>query len=307
MRIGIISNSDAFIPLAITLSENKIIPLIYYTAFKEEWVNQKVNAFIKHTKLPCTIEKNVQKDLYKWLTENNFDACFVLGYPRLIDIAKLKQLRTQIFNIHFGPLPAFKGPVPVFWQLKYSSGNIGLSIHQLSARFDDGALVWTKQLPDQPHYNYHIVQQLFSQVCVEGVLHILRFILSDMTVPLLQKNTVTSYQKRPILKDVLINWKEMPATEICNLIRACNPWNKGAATFLNNQELKLMDACIVNKDVVINATPGTIIHDENCIHIFCADHSTINVNMIYYNESFIPAYQAKLYGLNNGKQLGEFS
>ncbi len=306
MRIGIVSNSEAFIPLTITLLQNNFQPSVFFVPYKDEAVNQKVNAFIQQVNLSCTIEKNEQKDIYKWLTENNFDACFVLGYPRLIDVAKLKQIHTQIFNIHYGPLPTFKGPSPVFWQLKKGSETIGLSIHRLSAKFDDGALVWTKQLPNQPHYNYHIVQQIFNQACVEGVLYILRFMLLNMPVPLQQKNLVAAYQKRPELKDVLINWKEMSATEICNLIRACNPWNKGAVTLFNNQELKLMDAFIIKNEnnSAINIFPGTVANDENCIHIICADNSIINVNMFYYNDSFIPAYQAKLFGLANGKQLG---
>lgn len=306
MRIGIVSNSEAFIPLTITLLQNNFQPSVFFVPYKDEAVNQKVNAFIQQVNLSYTIEKNEQKDIYKWLTENNFDACFVLGYPRLIDVAKLKQIHTQIFNIHYGPLPTFKGPSPVFWQLKKGSETIGLSIHQLSAKFDDGALVWTKQFPNQPHYNYHIVQQVFNQACVEGVLHILRFMLSNMPVPLLQSNLLAAYQKRPELKDVLINWKEMPATEICNLIRACNPWNKGAVTLFNNQELKLMDAKILKKniDTEIYAPAGMITEVDECLQISCSDGCIIQVNMIYYTDCFVPAYQCKTFGLVKGKQLG---
>lgn len=307
MRIGIISNSDAFIPLVFTLATQQVQVSIFYCPSKDDYINQKVISFISQSKLAFTEEKSKDKDLYKWLLEQNLDTCFILGYPYLIDTKKIKNIPTQLFNIHFGPLPCFKGPVPVFWQLKMGVENLGLSIHQLTERFDDGPLVWLKETANLPHFNYQSVNQLFSQLSVEGAFYILRFLINRLPLPYINRDHLRpTYQKRPKLKDVSIDWQKMKAQEICNLVSACNPWNKGASTFFQNQELKIMDALILQNNTIDNGNEpaGTITEDKSCLNISCSDGFLIQVNMVFYADCFIPAYQCRAFGLLKGKQLG---
>ena len=304
MHIGIISNSDAFIPLAYTLATQRLQVYIFYSPSQDTYANQKVAGFIQQTKIPFTEENDTDSDLYKWLKNSNHDVCFILGYPRLIQLSKLKNCITKLYNIHFGPLPSFKGPAPVFWQLKKGGDKLGLAIHQLTAKLDDGPVVWLKETDNLSHYNYQSVNTLFSQLCVEGVIHILRIVTTGFAIPIIEINRIKhAYYKRPVLQDVLINWQQMSANEICNLIRACNPWNKGAVTFYNKQELKLMDAIIINDKIAKDTTAGTIVEDENFLQIACVDGKIINVNTLYYNDCFIPAYQGVIWGFTKGKML----
>lgn len=306
MRIGIISNTDSFIPFTYTLASQQLQVCIFFSPSKDLFANQRVSSFIQQTKLSLTEEKNKTKDLYKWLQDGNFDVCFILGYSYLIEVSRLKHLSTQLFNIHFGLLPMFRGPVPVFWQLKMGGETIGLTIHELNEKFDSGNIVWIKEIKNLPHYNYQTINQLFSQLCIEGVIHILRFVQIKMSVPVIQTHQSIAYQKRPGLNEVLINWQQMGATEICNLVRACNPWNKGALTTHNNQELKLMDAAIITAATDSqeqNISPGTITNVEGQLHVYCTDGNIININMVFYNECFIPAYQLKDWGIKKGALL----
>lgn len=306
MRIGIISNTDSFIPFTYTLVTQQLQVYTFYSCSKDDFINQKVNAFITQNQLPFVEEKDIKNDLYLWLQNGKYDVCFILGYGYLIDLNRLNGCHTQLFNIHFGPLPSFKGPVPVFWQLKGGVDNIGLAIHQLSSKFDDGPVVWMKETRNLPHYNYQTANQVLSQLSVEGVFFILRLLINKLPLPVINgNNTIAAYQKRPVLKDVLIDWKKMNSLEICNLIRACNPWNKGGLSFFKRQEIKLMDAVIAGEADHSNQNlPGTILENEEKLHIYCRDGKVINVNMLFYNESFIPAYQHKNWGLVKGEQLG---
>lgn len=305
-KLGIISNSDSFIPLAYTLAAQQLQVYIFYSPSKDESINQKVNGFIQQSKFPFVEEKNKEKDLYKWLQDGDYDVCFILGYSYLIDVKKLKHLHTQLFNIHFGLLPAFKGPVPVFWQLKKGAETMGLTIYELNNKFDDGNIVWIKEIKNLPHHNYQTVNQLFSQLCIEGVFYILRFIQINIPVPVINSQQKPGYQKRPALNDVMINWQQMSAKEICNLVRACNPWNKGALTIYNKQELKLMDAVIITTINLPekNRLPGTIVKAEEQLHVYCCDGNIININMVFYNDCFIPAYRVKDWGFKKGELLG---
>lgn len=281
MTIGIISSSDQFLPLAYTLANNNLQVCIFFAPGQDAYVNQKVNTLAARFSLTTG-------DVYQWLEQYKPTVVFVYGYPQLLDVAKFSM---PVFNIHAGPLPAFRGPAPVFWQLKMGMPQLCLSIHVLTNRFDAGPVVWYKNIPDQPHYNYALVHQIFSQVVIEGVF----FILQGIPLPALPAAKPAAYHKRPVAKDVQIDWQNMSGTEICNLIRACNPWNKGAATTWNGQEIKLMDGILSSTTTTL--PPGSIV-SEGLIAV--KDGQCIQVNMLVLEDMFVPAYQTAYYGIKKG-------
>ncbi len=297
MRIGIITNSDLLIPITSTLAAQKQQVYVFLSPSPDHFVNQKVNAFLKFTHIPFCVEKNNKLDIYEWLKKGLFDICFIIGYNRLLNINHIPE-STQLFNIHFGPLPAYKGPSPVFWQLKDSNKKIGLCIHRVNEKFDDGAVVWIKEIENRPHYDNQIVTLICSQLCVEGVFFILQHLSNGLPlIDIVREQVESSYFKRPSLKDVVIDWQLMDATTVCRLVMACNPWNKGAMTFYNKQELKLLDARI--SDQKTNEPGGTIIKSEENLLTACCDGSVVASSMVFYNDTFIPAYRLKLFGFQN--------
>lgn len=304
MRIGIISDSDALIPLVYTLAvQQKLQVYIYFSLSTDLFVNRKVHEFVRQTHVQISEERDKDRDLYAWLNKEKFDVCFVIGYKYRIKLDRLT-CRSKLFNIHFGPLPMFKGPTPVFWQLKYGVEKIGLCIHHLTEKLDSGGVVWLKEIENREHYNCKQVSHLFSQLCVEGVLLILPFLMKGINLPVVDRSIFkAAYQKRPVLNDVKINWQQMSAVDICNTIRACNPWNKGAITFYKGQELKLMDARIVFFKEDIECEAGTIIRSDEELHIRCKDKKTLKVNTLFFQESYLPSYQSSLMGLKKGEKL----
>jgi len=307
MRIGIISNSEAAIPLAYTLAAQKLQVYLFFSISKDPFVVQKVRGFAKQYNVPLCEEKSTEDNLYQWINRTKFDACFVIGYSRLIRLSKIMSPSPAMFNIHFGPLPAFKGPVPVFWQLKYGVENIGLAIHQLTEKFDDGPVVWTKEFPNRDFFNYEVVNQYLSNMSVEGVLFILNLLARNLPVlPLsVPLDRISSFQKRPQANDIIIKWDKMSAIEICNLVKACNPWNKGAITFFMGKEVKLMDAIIIKnrQNTTEPFSAGTIVNNEDHLHIKCCDGDVLNVNMLFFQNCFIPAYLSKTFGLKKNERF----
>lgn len=299
MHIGIICNSDECIPLAYTLANQGLQLCIFFSPPPDNYICEKVTKLLQVARIPYTTEKDPKKDVYDWMEKERPSVIFILGYKYLLDVKKTG----VVFNIHYGALPAFKGPVPVFWQLKQGQPSLEISIHRLSAKFDDGEVVWKKETPNMPYYNYSYVHQLFSRLCIEGVQFILQLMQSQLPLPDIQKkNNKSEYYKRPQLADVMINWQMMTAEEICNLTRACNPWNKGAQTFFNKQEVKFMDAVVVHTPA--SDAAGTILQDDERLLVACADGKMINVNMLYTGDFFVPAYHAAAWGFLRGKVFG---
>lgn len=305
MKIGIVSNSDVIIPLTYTLAAQKL--QVY--AFLDKGVNpekaQILQAFAKQLNIPMYFEKESGNNLYEWISQEKFDAIFIMGFNRLIDLSKVDRSAQQhLFNIHFGPLPAYKGPSPVFWQLKHGTETLGISIHRLTDKFDEGAVVWRKSYPNQAYFCHDSFTKYLSGMSAEGVFFLLNIIAARHPILDLKPLPIaSSYFKRPEAKDVLIDWQKMGAAEIVNLTKACNSWNKGAITQFKGNELKLMDARIISAPSK-NGKPGEIADEENELQVYTCDGKAITTNMLYFNECFTPAYHAKFWGLVKGAVLG---
>jgi methionyl-tRNA formyltransferase len=305
MKIGIVSTSDIIIPLAYTLAAQKLQVYIFFAEGGSTSCLQNTTTFAEQMQITLNTEgKNYT--LYSWIKEAKCDAYFIMGYGRLIDVSKLTaQEHSCLFNIHFSMLPGYKGPIPLFWQLKHGVEKLGISIHWLSDKFDEGAVVWQKEYPNQDFFAFESASRYLSNMSAEGVFFLLQMIASGFPIVALPPSATIapSYYHRPQGKDVLIDWNSMTAKEICDLIRACNPWNKGAITLFKGQELKLMDAQIENK-TTIECKPGEILEPNlSQLRLGTIDGKYVSVNMLYYNETFIPAYQSHFWGIAKGEKM----
>jgi methionyl-tRNA formyltransferase len=50
-------------------------------------------------------------------------------------------------NIHHAPLPRYKGMMPTFWQLYYGEQHLGVTIHYMAAKVDEGDALLQESLP----------------------------------------------------------------------------------------------------------------------------------------------------------------
>jgi methionyl-tRNA formyltransferase len=49
-------------------------------------------------------------------------------------------------NIHHAPLPRYKGMMPTFWQLYHGEKTVGLTIHYMDAKLDEGEALYQTEL-----------------------------------------------------------------------------------------------------------------------------------------------------------------
>ena len=59
----------------------------------------------------------------------------ILGFPPL-----------GCINVHHAPLPRYKGMMPTFWQMYHGEKNVGVTIHYMAARVDEGAALFQDQV-----------------------------------------------------------------------------------------------------------------------------------------------------------------
>jgi methionyl-tRNA formyltransferase len=136
---------------------------------------------------------------------------------------------------------------------------------------------------------------------LDGVNEILVNAVNGTAQSKQQDESKAKWHSKPSLKDVLVNWKVMPAAEICALVRACNNWNAGAITLYQGMELKLIDASFVPNNSTELA--GTITAITDSVKISCADGNELSIHYLSLNGIPIPGRYAKQYGIFEGERL----
>jgi methionyl-tRNA formyltransferase len=302
MKIGIVSNSKICIPLLSYLSSIKAGVMLYFgrSAHADISINELVG-FCRTNNIAFYAEDD-KKELYNWQQLNEPDIVFITGYAHKIAIDELSSVPKGIFNIHFGRLPQYRGPSPVFWQLRNGEAQLGLTIHQLSNKLDSGVIAWEQNIKNEEYHNYNYINQAFSQLQVQGVSHILSR-LSNRQMPTykIQDEAEARYYKTPQLADVMINWDTMDAKEITDLVKACTAWNNGASTLINGYELKILDAEKASAEA--NNIPGTINITNNKFNVACINKQALNINFFNIDNTCIPARHAGFYGLKTGQKF----
>ena len=307
MKIGIVSNSlSLYRPLLLNLlnAKNRAEVILYIGKSNDpEQNNAETVKFCNAAGIPLTIENNKQ-DLYNWHQLYQPDLVFFAGYGDIIQTRQFVDSKCSIYNIHFGKLPEFRGPSPVFWQLKKGEKDIGLSIHRMTDKLDSGPVVWEYKIPNQPHFTYDFVNQLFAELQVKGVIEILDQLSKKLLpVEIQQDEEKAVYYARPQLKDVVINWNEMSAEEIIDLIKACNSWNVGAAALINGLEIKILDATLI-ASVKSSYVPGTAVVNENSdFNVVCKGGKLLSIRYFKINNCFAPQRFAGAYGFKTGQRF----
>lgn len=303
MRIGVVSGSGVCIPLLYQLKAwGQEVEVFFgdlpYTDKDRDSVpifcsSQNVN-LVKETK---------KEQLYEWIGKFKPELIFVAGYSHKIDLNKTGKVKNGIYNIHYGKLPAYRGPNPVFWQLKNGEEKIGLCIHELSGRLDAGAIVWQQEVKNEVHFNYSLVNQIFSNFQVQGAQFILNFLQRGMSlIPKPQDETKAGYYRKPQLNDVLIHWSSMSPETIIHLVKACNSWNNGAITAIDGMEVKILDAESCERSPE-GMTPGTIIPKDDKLFVACSGNKSLDIGFLSINGVFVPARHASFHGLVAGRKF----
>jgi len=72
-------------------------------------------------------------------------ACPFILKPALLQLPPL-----GCINIHHAPLPRYKGMMPTFWQMYHGERTVGLTIHSMTEKIDEGEALLREQLTIEP-------------------------------------------------------------------------------------------------------------------------------------------------------------
>ncbi|WP_343605460.1 formyltransferase family protein [Fluviicola sp.] len=226
-------------------------------------------------------DKESLSDLKDWIEELQPDYIFSISFPFLLSEDVLSFGEERFINFHPGPLPEYRGPMPLFEVLRYQEKETAISVHFMNPEFDEGAVILKEKLAISPNETYGELAIKLSERTAMVALNMAHMLQFGSQIPrTAQDENQARYFEKPEVADTFIQWKRMPADEIISLINACNPWNQGADTLLQGRNIKILSASLSENqhtDIpgkVLNVTP------DGEIAVSCLDGQIIHVQIL---------------------------
>ena len=240
--------------------------------------------------------KKSVKEMRAWLDEVQPDYIFSISFPFLIPEDVLSYGHDKFINFHPGPLPQYRGPMPIFEVLKNQENQTAICVHLMSSTFDQGNIIFNDIVQIESKENYGKLAVKLSDRMAHVVLNMANMVQFASKIPNKpQEESEAYYFERPDFTDTYINWRRMGAEEITSLINACNPWNIGADATFQGEQIKIIAASVVDKPHN-SKTPGMIISidKDNSLNVACSDDKQIAIEIMSTDEGIITPKQLNL-------------
>jgi methionyl-tRNA formyltransferase len=236
------------------------------------------------------------------ITKYEVNAGLVMTFSYMIPDVVYNLPAKGFFNVHPGPLPAYRGADPIFQQIKNRENYAAVTIHKIETKADSGAIVLQERIPLLPDDTHGLLDSKLSQVAAKLTGTLMKIMEFGFDVPSKpQDETKAHYFKRQGEKDITIDWENMEAASIVALINACNPWNKGAVAKINNKIIRLAAAEVTDQPGIIKLPAGTIISiDEAGMQIAAINGEAVTVGIICIDEGLFLPGRLKQFGLAAG-------
>ncbi len=184
--------------------------------------------------------ENIDKLSSGWLKLIQPSLGMVFTFPYKIPQSLIKSAEQGFFNVHFGKLPKYRGAEPLFWNMVNQEKEVCVTIHKMSQKFDSGPIAYEEPVAIGKNDSYGVLQKKLAQSSVMIVYKFLTNVQIDKLNLVNQNATTRSPLAKPSYADVRINWEEQTAKQIAVLLRAVNPWNKGAITYCDGQMVRIL-------------------------------------------------------------------
>lgn len=196
------------------------------------------------------------------------DLMVVVAYGLLLPQAVLDAPRLGCINVHASLLPRWRGAAPIHRALLAGDSETGVTIMQMDAGLDTGAMLLKKQCPINASDTSGELHDRLAAIGAAALLESLPTIADQTIQPEAQDDSLACYAHKLEKAEGEIDWHK-PATEVARQIRGLAPWPV-AFTTLKGETLRIWYAQA--SDEQSNARPGTVIGtDKQAIIVACGD------------------------------------
>ncbi len=203
------------------------------------------------------------------------DFLFSFYYRNMLKAPLLQAAKHGAYNMHGSLLPQYRGRVPVNWAVLHGERETGATLHQMTIKPDNGAIVDEFAVPIMPDDTAHDV---FAKVVVAAELCLHRALpklIAGTAGHRPQDLTQGAYfgGRRP--EDGRIDWRQN-ARQIHNLVRAVSRPYPGAFSDFPSGRLLLWRTRVID-DASPGADSGTLLRRDGRVEIHPAGGGLLRV------------------------------
>ena len=187
--------------------ENKIIAL----------ENESLALAANQSAIPVIDMSQPVDEIVSQCSDYKFDAILMSCYGKRLPEVIIRLAPGGCYNMHPSLLPAFRGPEPVFWQMKYGA-DAGVSWHKVTHDFDAGDIVAQQRVKLDDGVSY---LDISSQLAENGAQLMHKFLAeldSGKLTVAPQDQAEVSYYAYPSADDFAID-TSYPARQVYNFMR----------------------------------------------------------------------------------------
>jgi methionyl-tRNA formyltransferase len=196
------------------------------------------------------------------------DVLVVAAYGLILPQPVLAAPGRGCINIHASLLPRWRGAAPIQRALLEGDLQTGVSIMQMDAGLDTGALISARAVSIGPRDSAATLTDRLAAVGAEAIVDTLIRLQRDGRVEALpQQEDGASYARKISRDDAVIDW-QAPALAIDRQVRALNPV-PGAFTVLGAKPIKIWSS---EPAAGHSGSPGTVVRaDGAALVIACGE------------------------------------
>jgi methionyl-tRNA formyltransferase len=206
-----------------------------------QWTAPAVKQAALELELPVIQPEKVRDgELERWLREREADVALVAAYGRILPGSVLSAPRRGCLNLHASILPDYRGAAPIQWALLDGKTETGISLMQMDAGMDTGAVYAVRRLAIPPRMNGGELGEELARLAASMVGEEFMEAVAGALQALPQDSTLATLAPPITREQPWIDWT-LAAAQLLSQVRAFAP-APGAVTRVGQKRLKVLDA-----------------------------------------------------------------
>lgn len=260
------------------------------------------------------ISKNLNLDVYswdgkesadikKWFEEVRADRGLSYGFSYKIPKEVFESFQFGVLNVHYGKLPNYAGPSPLFWTIKNGEKFVTITYHQIDENWDAGRMISELNVPIFPGEPIGFCASRISTLAANEISNALKKLELEDGDPIESNPGSLS---RPKEADLMIDWEKQTAEEVEFLVNAANPHFGGAITKFRGNQIRILEVSPADVNITGIFNPGTIVYaDPNYgIFVLCSDNKYLRINILQIEGAIISGQKLAAMGINVNDKMG---
>lgn len=191
--------------------------------------------------IPVIKLKLLLSDDAELLASYRADAIIVSCFSRKIPDRLLSIPGKGCFNLHPSVLPAYRGPVPLFWQFKEGSNEFGVTLHKMTTDFDAGDIVAVSATKMPDGIEMKMATRLLAGLAAELLVDSLLKLEQGQITMKVQDEQKASYHSYPLLSDYQVS-SRWAARRLYNFMAATRQDGVVYPCWVHDQSYHLLQA-----------------------------------------------------------------